>query len=133
MTLSCRERLWGNQGGTCSRAAGGNTGLDKKTNKEGKSSWTSVFPRKGEWAERLRRTLYSGVIFGALERLSEEGYGGASLAIQWLTLPLAGAAGSIPRALWSKNQNIKWKQYCNRFNTDFKNGPHQKKKKNFQK
>ena len=28
-----------------------------------------------------------------------------------------------------KNQNIKQKQYCNKFNQDFKNGPHQKKKK----
>ena len=26
-----------------------------------------------------------------------------------------------------KNQNIKQKQYCNKFNKDFKNGPHQKK------
>ena len=28
-----------------------------------------------------------------------------------------------------KNQNIKQKQYCKKFNKDFKNGPHQKKKK----
>ena len=48
----------------------------------------------------------------------------------------AGGAGSIPgqgakipHALWPKNQNIKQKQYCNKFNKDFKNGPHQKKKK----
>ena len=27
-----------------------------------------------------------------------------------------------------KKQNIKQKQYCNKFNKDFKNGPHQKKK-----
>ena len=26
-----------------------------------------------------------------------------------------------------KNQNIKQKQYCNKFNKDLKNGPHQKK------
>ena len=34
-----------------------------------------------------------------------------------------------------KNQNIKQKQYCNKFKKDFKNGPHQKnlKKKNFKK
>ena len=25
-----------------------------------------------------------------------------------------------------KNQNIKQKQYCNKFNKDFKDGPHQK-------
>ena len=52
------------------------------------------------------------------------------------TLPsYAGGAGSIPgqgaktpRASWPKSQNIKLKQYCNRFNKDFKNGPHLKKK-----
>ena len=45
----------------------------------------------------------------------------------------AGGAGSIlgqgakiPHASWPKNQNIKQKQYCNKFNKDFKNGPHQK-------
>ena len=46
----------------------------------------------------------------------------------------AGGAGLIPRQgakishdLRPKNQNIKQKQYCNKFNKDFKNGPHQKK------
>ena len=34
----------------------------------------------------------------------------------------------IPHASWPKNQNIKQKQYCNKFNEDFKNGPRQKKK-----
>ena len=50
------------------------------------------------------------------------------------TLPSsAGGAGSIPgwgakipHASWPKYQNIKQKQYCNKFNKDFKNGPHQK-------
>ena len=47
----------------------------------------------------------------------------------------AGGAGSInsqgagiPHASRPKNQNVKWKQYCNWLNKDFKNGPHQKKK-----
>ena len=46
----------------------------------------------------------------------------------------AGGVGSIPgqgagvlHALQPKNQNIKQKQYCNKFNKDFKNSPHQKK------
>ena len=46
----------------------------------------------------------------------------------------AGGAGSIPspgakipHASWPENQNIKQKQYCNKFNKDFKNGPHPKK------
>ena len=45
----------------------------------------------------------------------------------------AGDAGSspgqgpkIPHPSWPKNQSIKQKQYCNKFNKDFKNGPHQK-------
>ena len=45
----------------------------------------------------------------------------------------AGSAGSIPgqgikipHASRPKHQNIKQKQYCNKFNKDFKNGPHQK-------
>ena len=50
------------------------------------------------------------------------------------TLPFnAGGAGSIPdwgakipHALRPKNQNIKQKQYCNKFNKDFTNDPHQK-------
>ena len=50
--------------------------------------------------------------------------------------PNAGGAGlipgqgaKIPHALQPKNQNRKQKQYCNKFNKDFKNGPHHKKKK----
>ena len=46
----------------------------------------------------------------------------------------AGGVGSIscqgskiPHALWPTNQNIKQKQYCNKFNKEFLNGPHQKK------
>ena len=45
----------------------------------------------------------------------------------------AGGAGSIPgwgakmpHASQPKNQNTKQKQYCNKFNKGFKNGPHQK-------
>ena len=39
--------------------------------------------------------------------------------------PVLGA--KISHALWPKNQNVKQKQYCNKFNKDFKNGPSQKK------
>ena len=45
----------------------------------------------------------------------------------------AGGAGSIPgrgakipHASWPRNQNIKQKQHCNKFNKDFNNDPHQK-------
>ena len=40
---------------------------------------------------------------------------------------IPGRGAKIPHA-WPKNQNIKQKQYCNKFNKDFKNGPHQKEK-----
>ena len=35
----------------------------------------------------------------------------------------------IPHTSQPKHQNIKQKQYCNKFNKNFKNGLHQKKKK----
>ena len=34
-----------------------------------------------------------------------------------------------PARLATKHQNIKYKQYCNKFKKNFKNGPRQKKKK----
>ena len=40
---------------------------------------------------------------------------------------IPGGGAKIPHALWPKNQNIKQKQYFNKFNKDFKNGPRQKK------
>ena len=47
---------------------------------------------------------------------------------------IPGWGAKIPHASWPKNQNIKQKQYCKKFNKDFKNGPHPensfKKKKN---
>ena len=38
---------------------------------------------------------------------------------------IPGRGAKIPHASQPKNQNIK--QYCNKFNKDFKNGPHQRK------
>ena len=52
-------------------------------------------------------------------RTSPSNAGGASSIPGW--------GAKIPRASWPKNQNMKQKQYCNKFNEDFKNGPHQKK------
>ena len=61
---------------------------------------------------------------------------GSSLAVHWVvkTSPSnAGGAGlitdwgaKIPHALWPKELDIKQKQYWNKFNKNFKNGPHQK-------
>ena len=54
-------------------------------------------------------------------KTSPSNAGGASL--------IPGQGAKIPHALWPKNQNIKQKQYCKKFNKDFKSGPNQKKKK----
>ena len=40
---------------------------------------------------------------------------------------IPGEGAEIPHASWPKN--IKQKQYCNKFNEDFKNSPHQKERK----
>ena len=45
----------------------------------------------------------------------------------WVQSPVGELRSHMPCG--QKNQNIKQKQYCNEFNTDFKNGPHQKKLK----
>ena len=39
---------------------------------------------------------------------------------------IPGRGAKILHASKPKNQNIKQKQYCNKFNKDFKNGPYQK-------
>ena len=60
---------------------------------------------------------------------------GTSLAVQWLRLHLSNAGGvgsipgrgaEIPNASGPKNQNVKQKQRCDKFNKDFKIGPYQK-------
>ena len=42
---------------------------------------------------------------------------------------IPGWGSEIPHASWTKNQNVKQKEYCNKFNEDFKTGPHQNRKK----
>ena len=41
---------------------------------------------------------------------------------------IPGQGAKTPHVSRQKNQNTKQKQYCNRFNKDFRNGPHKKKK-----
>ena len=41
---------------------------------------------------------------------------------------IPGQRAKLPHAT-PKNQNIKQKQYCNKFNKDFKNGLHKQKEK----
>ena len=42
---------------------------------------------------------------------------------------ILGSEAKIPPALWPKNENMKQKQHCNKFNKDFQNGSNCKKKK----
>ena len=42
---------------------------------------------------------------------------------------IPGWGSEIPHASWPKNQNVKQKEYCNKFNEDFKTGPRQNRKK----
>ena len=42
---------------------------------------------------------------------------------------IPGLGAKIPHASWPKTQNIKQKQYCNKFNKDFKNTKTTLKKK----
>ena len=44
-------------------------------------------------------------------------------SVDWIP----GQGAQIPHALWPKNQNIKQKQYCNKFNKDSKTVPIKKK------
>jgi len=39
---------------------------------------------------------------------------------------IPGWGAKTPHASWPENQNVKEKRYCNKFNKNFKNGPHQK-------
>ena len=69
----------------------------------------------------------------SLVKSQQEGF--ISLAVQCLVFSVGvmgsipGGGAKIPHDSWPKNQNMKWKDYYSKFNKDFKNGPHQKKKK----
>ena len=62
--------------------------------------------------------MTGGVPGGPAVKTLSSGVVGSSL------IPCGGS--KIPNALQSKHQNIKQKQYCKKFNKDFKNGPRQK-------
>jgi len=59
--------------------------------------------------------------------LNKELNSGTSLVVWWLRLRLPMQGMWVPTRLDAKKP--KHKQYCNKFNNDFKNGPHAKKKK----
>ena len=77
---------------------------------------------KTDWKEVLtQKAIYGDFPSRPVDKASPSNAGGAGL--------IPGYRAKIPHASWPKNQNIKQKQYCNKFNKGFENGPHQKKKK----
>ena len=64
------------------------------------------------------KTLWRDFPEGPVVKTSPSNAGGAG--------SIPGQGDKIPHALRPKNQNIKQKQYCNKFTKDFKNCPHQK-------
>ena len=83
----------------------------------------------------MDRGAWRASLWGCTESDTTELLSTHTLAVQWLTSSSsAGGVGwilsqtaKIPHDLRPMKQIIKQKQYCNKFNKDFKNGPHQKK------
>ena len=71
--------------------------------------------------ECLSKLLLRDFPGGPVVKTPPSNAGGAGLIPSW--------GAKVPHALWPKNQNIKQKQYCNKFKKDLKNGPHQTKTK----
>ena len=102
-----------------------NSKKPNKPIKRGQNTWIDIFPNKthiwptGSWKDAQHRQS-SGRDFpgGPVVKTLPSNAEGAGL--------IPGRGAKIPHALGPKNQNIKQKQYCNKLNRDFKNGPHQK-------
>ena len=65
-------------------------------------------------------TIWGDFPDGPVVETSPSNAGGAGSTPSW--------GAKTPHASWPKNQNIKQKQYCNKFNKDFIIGPRQKQK-----
>ena len=70
----------------------------------------------GQTAMNLRLNQLGDFPSGLVVRTSRSNAGGAGSTPGW--------GPKIPQASWSQNQNVTQKQYCNKFKTDFKNGPY---------
>ena len=98
-----------------------------------------LFYHAAYFFQLYHNTASKGQDFTKKNQYKSEGLGGNSLAVQQLRphRPMLGVwVQSLAKELRShilhsqKNpQNIKKKQYCNKFSKDFKNDPHQKKEK----
>ena len=84
--------------------------------------------------KQVRVKQYSFYLIGLLLELNERGEFPGSPVVRTSPSSVCGDAdltpgwgARIPHASEPKKQNIKQKQYCNKFNKDFKNGLHQRK------
>ena len=68
-----------------------------------------------EWKWKWKNSAWD-LRCGPVVKTLPSNVGGASL--------ITAQGAKIPHALWPENLNMKQKQYCNKFNKDFKNGPH---------
>ena len=75
---------------------------------------------KSHWIIRFKKVDLGDFPGGPVVKTSPCNTGGGAGLIP-------GRGATSPHASWPKNQDKKQKQYCNKFNKDFKNGPHQKK------
>ena len=106
--------------------------------KMGKRRSREVLPKAGEGVIKPDLTQFSVIMGTALE---------ASLTVQWLRhclprlqVPIQSLVGDLKSHMpcdqgqqqQQKIQTVKQKQYCNKFNQDFKNSPHQKTNKQTQ-
>ena len=84
----------------------------------------------------MTHTQKSHAIISATFGSLEVSHSGTSLVVQrlrfrllvqgvWVRSPVGELRSHMPQG--KKRQDIKQKQYCNKFNKDFKNGLHQKK------
>ena len=75
-------------------------------------------PRAGQIQAGQQKLLGQDFPGGSMVKTRHSNAGGVS--------SIPGRGAKIPHASGPKNQNIKQKRCCNKFNKDFKNGPHQK-------
>ena len=80
------------------------------------STWIDLIPSNSRW--RSQEFTYQDFPGGPVVKTLPSNAGGAS--------SIPGQGDKIPHALWPKNENIKQKQYCKKFNKDFKNSLYKK-------
>ena len=86
--------------------------------------------QKASFQKDMEKSFNHGEVKGQLQKWN----GGNFPVDPVFTFPMQGGAGlipgqgtKIPHAPGSRNESVKQKKYCSKFNEDFKNGPKKKK------